>query len=255
MTKENFTAIAVIIDASSSMAGLTLDTIGSFNQFLKEQKDVPGEASLTLCTFDTSYRLIHDFSALAKVEDLNTVSYRCNGCTALLDAMGTTIDALGARLAALPEEERPSKVIVLVVTDGEENSSRKFTLAQIKDKVVHQREVYNWEFVFMGANIDAIGAGTSLGFSAANSLQYDATAVGTAGLYSTVSSNMTSYRSSVAAGPVDFFNQVQTTIAPTPDPKVTGVVSGIDTVSVCDLSGNTKTFVFDPGNSLPAEKK
>src|SRR5258708_22820381 len=101
---------------------------------------------------------------------------------ALLDAMGTTIDALGQKLAVMPEQERPSKVIVLVITDGEENQSHRFNLEQIKEKITHQREVYSWEFVFMGANIDAIGAGTSLGITAANSLQYDATSVGTRSL-------------------------------------------------------------------------
>ena len=204
--KDNLTAIAYVMDASSSMSGLTKETISSFNQFIKDQKDVPGEAVFSLCVFNSDYRLVHDFVPLQNVEELNTISYRCSGCTALLDAMGTTIDALGTKLAAMPEEARPSKVIVLVVTDGEENSSRKFTLEQIKDKVTHQREVYNWEFVFMGANIDAITAGTSLGFSAHNSVQYDATNVGTQSLYRSVSAGMTSYRSSV--GPrADFFDQ------------------------------------------------
>lgn len=205
--KENFTSITYIMDASSSMLDLTKETISSFNQFVKEQKDVPGEATFSLCVFNTDYRLVHDFIPLQHVEDLNTVSYRCSGGTALLDAMGTTIDTLGVKLAAMPEEDRPSKVIVLVVTDGEENSSRKFTLDQIKSKVTHQREIYNWEFIFMGANIDAITAGTSLGFTAANSVQYDATDVGTKQLYSSISSGMASYRTSVGPSQVDFFNQ------------------------------------------------
>jgi uncharacterized protein YegL len=237
MTKENFTAIAVIIDASSSMRDLTGDTIGSFNQFLEEQQAVPGEAALTLCTFNTDYRLVHDFIPLASVGKLNKEVYSCNGMTALLDAMGTTIDALGQKLAAMSEQDRPSKVIVLVITDGEENQSHRFTLDQIKEKVTHQREVYSWEFVFMGANIDAIGAGTSLGISAANSLQYDATSVGTRSLYSSVSANMSSYRLASNGPQVDFFNQQPVDVAAavdvpasTPAPTVTG---------------------FDPGHSLP----
>jgi hypothetical protein len=235
--KDNFTAIAYVMDASSSMSGLAKETISSFNQFIKEQKDVPGEAAFSLCVFNTEYRLVHDFIPLQNVEELNTVSYRCSGCTALLDAMGTTIDALGTKLAAMPEEDRPSKVIVLVVTDGEENSSRKFTLDQIKAKVTLQQEKYNWQFVFMGANIDAISAGTSMGFTAHNSMQYSATDVGTHSLYRSVSAGMTSYRSSV--GPrADFFDQV---IDQPADPNA--------------ATPAVKSGTFDPGNPLPIVKK
>jgi uncharacterized protein YegL len=237
--KKDFSAIAVIIDASDSMATLTQDTIGSFNQFLAEQKVVPGEAAFSLCTFNTHYSLVHDFIALANVPDLNAKTYRPTGGTALLDAMGTTIDSLGAKLATMPEEDRPSKVIVLVITDGEENSSHTFTLEQIKAKVTHQQEAYNWSFVFMGANIDAISAGATMGFTTANSVQYDATSVGTENLYRSVSANMTSYRSSVGSSK-SFFEQ------PIADAPV--IANGIDAVPICDLSGNTLTFVFDPKN-------
>ena len=213
MTRENFTSINVIIDASGSMSGLRNDTIGSFNTFRKEQSEFPGEAAFTLCTFSDRATLVHDFEKIANVGDLDLRTYRTAGNTALLDAVGSTIDAVGARLAALPEEERPSKVLFLIITDGHENASGTYTQDQIKYMVEHQRRVYSWEFVFMGANIDAITAGTSLGVAASNSVAYAATKGGTRSLYSSVSSNTTQYRRSAASVVPDFFGQ--TGITPT----------------------------------------
>lgn len=206
MTKENFTSINVIIDASGSMSHLAHDTVGNFNTFLKEQKAFPGEAVFTLCTFNTSHNLVHDFVKITDVPDLNVKAYTPMGGTALLDAMGTTIESVGRRLAAMPEEERPSKVIFLVITDGHENSSHKYDSTQIKSMVEHQKDVYSWEFVFMGANIDAFAEGVNMGFTASNTLNYVPTAAGTQQLYSSISSSMTNYRSSNSSR-ADFFNQ------------------------------------------------
>lgn len=208
MTKPNFTSINVIIDESGSMGDLALDTIGGFNQFLSEQKVVPGEAVFTLCTFNTDYRLVHEFKPINDIPNLDVRTYRPNGGTALLDAMGHTINSVGARLAAMPEHERPSKVIVLVITDGFENASKAFKKEQIKNMVEHQKDVYSWEFVFMGANMDAISEGAALGISMQNTLNYDASAAGTFDLYSTVSKNMTSYRGSNSSR-ANFFDQNQ----------------------------------------------
>lgn len=194
MTKENFTSINVVIDKSGSMSGLAKDTIGSFNTFIKEQKEVPGEAAFTLCSFNHDYTLVHDFVKLDSVPDLDSATYRPSGNTALRDALGATINSVGQKLAAMPEDERPSKVIFLVITDGQENASTKFTQAQIKSMVEHQREVYKWEFIFIGANIDAFHDGQSYGFTGQNSVSYNATKGGTHQLYSSVSSNMRSYR-------------------------------------------------------------
>lgn len=220
MTKENFTSINVIIDASGSMSHLTHDTIGNFNTFLKEQKDFPGEAVFTLCTFNTDYHLTHDFVKIAGVPNLDSKTYMPQGGTALLDAMGTTIDSVGRKLAALPESERPSKVIFLIITDGHENSSKRFDAAQIKAMVEHQKDVYSWEFVFMGANIDAIAAGTNLGISMHNTLNYSADSVGTHQLYKSISENMSSYRGSNSSR-ADFFNQTQQGVGSVTPPVVT----------------------------------
>lgn len=207
--KQNFTSINVIMDASGSMSSLATDTIGNFNAFLKEQQDLSGEAVFTLCVFNTDYRLVHDFVKVNNVSKLDKVSYSPNGGTALFDAVGETINSVGAKLAAMPEDERPSKVITLIITDGYENSSNKFSAAKIKEMITHQQNVYNWTFVFMGANIDAITAGTNLGISVNNTLNYSATSEGTQDLYRSISSGVTSYRGGGVAQ-VDFFNQTPT---------------------------------------------
>lgn len=219
MTKQNFASINVVIDRSGSMQGLRQDTIGSFNTFLKEQQAVPGECIFTLCTFSDDYRLVHDFEKIANVPALTDTTYRTGGNTALLDAFGATIDSVGRKLATMPEAERPDKVLFLVITDGEENSSHRYTREQIKSMVEHQRSVYSWEFVFVGANVDAFTVGTSLGFTASNSVGYTASKTGTHSLYSSISSNATAYRSSHSSLAPDFFGQTGVTptspVAPT----------------------------------------
>lgn len=238
MTKENFTSINVIIDQSGSMAGLTNDTIGSFNTFLAEQKLVPGEAAFTLCTFSSSHSLVHDFIKLDTVPDLRTNTYRPSGGTALFDALGFTINSVGARLAAMPEDERPENVIFLVITDGEENASHSFKKEQIKSMVQHQQDVYKWEFVFIGANVDAFSEGQSMGFSAQNSVSYNATSGGTEQLYKSISSNVGAYRSSKLApsmkGKLDFFAQTGETptdsAAVTPAPAIDSTLAGVGPV-------------------------
>jgi uncharacterized protein YegL len=198
--KENYTAIAVIADESGSMAALTKETINGFNSFLAEQKLVPGEASLTLVTFNSSHRTVHDFVKLADVPALTTNDYQPNGYTALLDAVGTTIDSLGARLEAMPEEERPSKVILLIMTDGEENSSKKFAKDKIKEMISHQQEKYNWIVTFMGANIDAFGEAASMGIVRGNVLSYVPDANGTKDLYGSMSGGVSRARMSSSIG-------------------------------------------------------
>lgn len=222
MTKEGFTSINVIIDRSSSMSHLTAETISNFNKFLAEQKAEPGEATFTLCTFSTDHTLVHDCLALNLVPELNNETYVARGSTALYDALGDTINAVGARLAAMPEEERPSKVIFLIITDGEENSSRRFTNAQVKSMVSHQRDKYKWEFVFMGANIDSIAAGASIGVSVQNTFNYISDSTGTKQLYSEISSNMRSYRRSKNAQ-VNFFNQTPDDTAASSDDSLAQV--------------------------------
>lgn len=207
MTKPNFTSINVLLDRSGSMKSLVKDTIGGFNQFLEDQKATPGEAMFSLGLFDDKFDSVYDAVPLDQVQPLTDKVYFARGYTSLLDAVGTSINALGVKLAAMPEEERPSKVIFLIVTDGKENSSKEFAIEQIKEMASHQRDVYSWEFVFMGANIDSFDTGTSLGFAGANTLNYTASPAGTRRLYKDVSKGLRSYRISAQSSKVNFFDQ------------------------------------------------
>jgi uncharacterized protein YegL len=199
MTCPNKTHLCLVLDASGSMSKLSSDTIGSFNSFLADQKALPDEATFTLCTFNDDATLVHHFEKLASVPNLTTKTYKPNGSTALLDAMGSTIDSVGEKLAAMSEDERPSKVLFMVITDGEENVSTQFTKAQVKEMIDHQTEKYSWDFVFLGASLDQIAEGQSLGVSQQNSMQYVPTSAGTKKLYRAISESTISYRSSGGA--------------------------------------------------------
>lgn len=194
MTKQNFASINVIIDESGSMHKLTADTIGGFNAFLAEQKAFPGEAIFTLAKFNSAVSYVCEGVDINNVEPLTDKTYTPNGGTSLLDAVGDVINKTGQRLAAMEESARPDKVVVLIITDGEENSSYRFNNEAIKAMVEHQRDKYSWNFVFMGANIDAFRAGTSLGVSSQNSVQYTASGTGTHKLYGAVSASTSRYR-------------------------------------------------------------
>jgi uncharacterized protein YegL len=148
------------------MEHLTNDTIGGFNSFLKEQKEIPGEAVLTTVLFNDSYMLLHDRIDIKKVKPMTNKEYIAQGRTALLDAMGKTINDLGLKLHNTKEDERPGKVIVFIITDGEENASVEFTNDKIKEMVELQKNTYSWEFIFLGANIDSFSVADSIGISA-----------------------------------------------------------------------------------------
>ena len=163
---KNLTEIVAILDRSGSMEHLTNDTIGGFNSFLKEQKEIPGEAILSTVLFNDSYVLLHDRVNIKNVKSITKSDYIAQGNTALLDAMGKTINDLGLKLYNTIENERPSKVIFFIITDGEENSSVEFTNDKIKEMVELQKNTYNWEFIFLGANIDSFSAAASIGISA-----------------------------------------------------------------------------------------
>lgn len=195
MTKQNFAAISVIIDESGSMLHLQQDTIGGFNSFLREQKELPGEAIFSLTKFNYAPTRVYDCVPLNDVAELNADVYRPTGGTALLDAVGDAIDRMGAQLSAMKEEERPSRVVVLIITDGHENSSSQFTNDKVREMIEHQQSKYSWEFLFIGANIDAFKAGTNLGVSALNSVQYTGSSYGTQVLYNSISSGLSRVRS------------------------------------------------------------
>lgn len=155
--KKDLTEIAIILDESGSMSDCKNDTIGGVNEFLTTQQKIKGEANLTLIKFSNYYKVINDCTPIANVTLLNSENYTPSASTSLLDAVGKTINTIGNRLSKTDESDRPEKVIMLIVTDGEENSSTEFTRKQISDMVKHQKDVYKWEFVFIGADIDAWG--------------------------------------------------------------------------------------------------
>lgn len=150
MSKPGSVEIVAVIDKSGSMSGTEKDVCGGFNGLLKDQRKLPGEVRLTLTLFDTEYNIVHDGVPLSDVPDLTEATYCPSGMTALHDAVGRTIDAVGKRLAAMPEDERPEKVIFAILTDGLENSSREYTSEQVAYRLKRQREYYSWEFIFLG---------------------------------------------------------------------------------------------------------
>lgn len=161
--------IAFILDRSGSMSSMTRAAIDGFNEFLQGQQQTldndghPLPADFTLILFDHEYLPVEQRRPIAEVKPLTRETFQPRGNTALLDAIGRTIDELGAKLAAMPEADRPQKVIIAILTDGHENSSRQYSLGDIHEKIRHQTEVYDWEFLFLAANQDAIAAAAAMG--------------------------------------------------------------------------------------------
>jgi uncharacterized protein YegL len=154
----NWTEIAFILDRSGSMQSIAETAVAGFNELLTQQQQEHSQTPvrMSLVLFNTGYEVPFASIPAPELPRLDMKTYSPDGGTALLDAIGRAIDETGARLAAMPEAERPGKVIIAILTDGEENSSRTFTWAQISDKIQHQKDVYKWEFLFLGANQDAI---------------------------------------------------------------------------------------------------
>jgi len=177
------TEILAIIDVSGSMESIKTDAIGGFNAFLADQKTVDGEARMTLALFDNQYDLLYQGRALAEAEPLTTQTYVPRGSTALLDAIGRTLNVQGARIEA---EGWAEKVIVTVLTDGQENQSKEFTAPVIREMVA-AAEAKGWAFVFLAANQDAFATAQFYGSSGAHAQSFAANSVGTAQAYSTMS--------------------------------------------------------------------
>lgn len=193
--KQNLTYIRGVIDKSGSMSNIHKESIQGLNAFIEEQKKQPGEANFGLMIFDTTYKNIIENKNLKDVELLTETSYMPSGMTALLDAIGKTIDELGIELSKLDESERPEKVLIIILTDGDENSSKEYSKTQIFDKIKHQKEVYNWEFIFLAANQDAIATAANFGIGANAALNFASNAVGTKSVYDSMSAATSLYRS------------------------------------------------------------
>jgi hypothetical protein len=181
----NLTEIIFLLDRSGSMAGLESDTIGGFNAFVEKQRELEGETLVTAVLFDDKYEILWNGINANKAK-LTGREYFVRGSTALLDAVGKTILDVGLRLSQTNEEERPGKIIFVITTDGMENASREFTYKKIKELIIHQQEKYNWEFIFLGANIDASKEADSIGISKNNAYSFEASKAGVVEMYNVV---------------------------------------------------------------------
>lgn len=189
----NLTEIVFILDRSGSMHGLEADTIGGYNSFLENQKKEEGETLVTTVLFDDEYELLYNGVAINSAK-LTSKQYFVRGCTALLDAVGKTIIDIKRRIANKPENQRPSKVIFVITTDGMENASTEFTKAKVKELITHQQEMENWEFLFFGANIDSASTAESIGINAEDAIDFEASSVGVKCMMAEASSSVSERR-------------------------------------------------------------
>jgi len=189
--RKDYCELVMIIDRSGSMAGKEQDVEGGFKTFVSEQKKLPGDASLTLVHFDDQYEtLLSQVSINENIPDYVLIP---RGMTALLDAIGKTIANVGERLSQMAEAERPDKVLFIIMTDGMENASKEYSIARIKEMIEHQKNIYKWEFIFMGADIDAISVANNMGISSQNAV--NAKREKTAGMFEVASLASKNYRS------------------------------------------------------------
>ncbi|MFV0520595.1 MAG: vWA domain-containing protein [Lachnospirales bacterium] len=192
--KKGLTEVVFIIDKSGSMSGLEADTIGGYNSFLKKQKEEEGEAVITTVLFDNNYELLHDRINVKGVNYITDKDYFVEGTTALLDAIGKSVMKIRNVQKNTAEEEKAENVIFVIITDGMENASREFSESKIKSIIEHQKKKYNWEFIFLGANIDAITTAKYYGIAENRAVNYSADKEGTLLNFDVVCNTISSVR-------------------------------------------------------------
>ena len=192
--KKNLTELVFILDRSGSMTGLEGDTIGGFNAMIEKQKKESGEAFVSTVLFDNVSEVIHDRVDIQKIEPMTDRDYYVRGCTALLDAVGKAIHHIGNVHKYAREEDRPEKTLFVITTDGMENASRQYTYGRLKALIERQKEKYGWEFIFLGANIDAAKEAARFGIDADRTANYHADTIGTAVIYEAMSEAVCSVR-------------------------------------------------------------
>lgn len=193
--KRNLTELVFILDKSGSMAGLEADTIGGFNAVLIKQQKAEGKAFVTTVLFNHLYELIHDRINVRGISPITKKDYEVGGTTALLDAIGFTIQKMINVQKRTSEDERAEKVLFVITTDGMENASREYTTDKIRKMIQHQKEKYGWEFIFLGANIDAISTAAQFGINKDFAVDYHADDIGTQLNYEAVNEAVTNLRS------------------------------------------------------------
>ena len=201
--RKGLTEVVFILDRSGSMSGLESDTIGGFNSMIEKQKKEKGEAYISTILFDDQSEVLYDRIPVAKVEPMNDNQYFVRGCTALLDAIGGAIHHISNVHKYAREEDRPEKTLFIITTDGMENASRTYSYKKVKKMVEHEKEKYGWEFLFLGANIDAIETAGRFGISADRSVNYVCDSVGTTLNYRVLGETVSSFRKSRSKKDID----------------------------------------------------
>lgn len=193
---KNLTELVFILDKSGSMATLTDDTIGGFNSLLEKQKNEEGEALVTTVLFNHEIQVLHNRVNVKDVNPITRKDYMAMGMTSLLDAIGSSIDQVKNKHINTPKEERPDKVMFVIITDGYENSSKEYSSKHVKDMIKTCKELLGWEFLFLGANIDAVETASQFGIDAARAVNYNCDKIGTQLNYSVVSETVSCMRQS-----------------------------------------------------------
>lgn len=181
--ENKITELVFIIDRSGSMAGLEDDTIGGFNSMINKQKEIPGECYVSTVLFDNESQVLHDRVKLSEIKPMTKKEYYVRGCTALLDAIGNAVKHIGNIHKYARKEDVPQNTMFIITTDGMENASRSYSGKDIKKLVEKQKEKYGWEFIFIGANIDAIETAQSIGISKDRAANYVHDSMGTKTVY------------------------------------------------------------------------
>ena len=194
--KKGLTELVFILDKSGSMSGLETDTIGGYNSMLTKQQAVEGECRITTVLFDNNYELLHDRIDIKAVGAITEKEYAVGGSTALLDAIGRTINKIGNAQKHTAEDYRAEKVMFVIITDGEENSSREYSAEKVKTQIERQKTKYRWEFIFLGANIDAVQTAGRFGIAPDRAVDYLADSEGTELNFKVMSATVATFRES-----------------------------------------------------------
>ena len=199
--KKNLTELVMILDRSGSMGGLESDTIGGYNSMLRKQRETEGEVVVSTVLFDDESEVLYDRIPLQDMPQMTEKEYYVRGCTALLDAIGGAIHHIGNVHKYARDEDRPEKTIFIITTDGLENASKRYSYEKVKQMVERQKEKYGWEFLFLGANIDAIETAGRFGIAPDRAANYNSDHMGTALNYEVLADTVCEMR--VSAAPID----------------------------------------------------
>jgi uncharacterized protein YegL len=185
--KKGLTEVVCILDRSGSMQSIITDAIGGINRLLEDNRKADDERKFTIVLFDDQYEMIYSSRSVKDIPDFTAETYAPRGMTAMYDAIGKTIAAIGQRYSSMNDADRPEKVIFAILTDGQENASKEYRQDRVKEMIEHQTQKYSWTFLFLAAGQDAVVSGTAMGISAGNTMNYSGTGKGTTQVYAMMS--------------------------------------------------------------------